>query len=192
MKGKQLKMKISKKFDLMKLKDILKNKNILLVIGLAGILLIFLSEIVPKEKTDKDNVTNSQNYSYEYASQLETKLENILQTVEGVGSVNVMITIESGEQNVYAQSEKTDNDVKTSDDLQTSQTQTFQNEYIIVEDEQGSKVALTETTLEPEIKGVGIVCTGADDFTVEKNITEMVSVILGVPSNRVYVIKMNE
>lgn len=50
--------------------------------------------------------------------------------------------------------------------------------------------ALVETAREPEIKGVAIVCEGGDDVAVIKRITDVVSVVLGIPTNRICVTKM--
>ncbi|MEG2769744.1 MAG: stage III sporulation protein AG, partial [Oscillospiraceae bacterium] len=117
----------------------------------------------------------------------------MLVTVEGTGNVKVMITIESGEQYIYAQAEKTNSDLSTNDASETKETNeksTYQSDYIIVEDDSGGKKALTETTLQPEIKGVAVVCEGADNIAVQDNITQMVSTVLGISTNRVCVIKM--
>ena len=50
--------------------------------------------------------------------------------------------------------------------------------------------ALIEKTLQPAVQGVVVVCQGAEDVKVVSNITNAVSVVLDIPTNRVCVIKM--
>ena len=66
---------------------------------------------------------------------------------------------------------------------------TFENEIVMVE-ENDEKHALIEKTLEPVVKGVVVVCSGADDIKVVSDITNAVSVALNVTTNRICVIKM--
>lgn len=78
----------------LKLKSLKKSDWI--VIGLIGILILILA--IPTEQ-GKDNIitdSDSINVSYDniYASELESRLMNILSQMEGVGDVSVMITAE--------------------------------------------------------------------------------------------------
>ena len=64
-----------------------------------------------------------------------------------------------------------------------------ENEIVMTE-ETGAKYPVVEKTLRPVVQGVVVVCQGAGDITVVSNITNAVSVVLNIPSNRVCVIKM--
>lgn len=157
------------------------------MLGLVGVFLIFMSEMDFGEKPVKNKASRE-----EYRLQLEENLSELLSTVEGAGKVNIMVTLESGEENVYAWQEKTSRDEQTvSADLseQVSQRTSYENEIVMV-GENGSKQALVEKTLQPSVQGVVVVCQGADDIKVVSNITNAVSVALNVPSNRICVIKM--
>ena len=73
--------------------------------------------------------------------------------------------------------------------LYTSQRDSsFQNEHILFDSGVG-KQALVEEQLVPDIKGVAVVCSGGDDIAVIERITELVSVVLDLPSNRICVTK---
>ena len=93
------------------LKDIGPSKIIMLFA--AGILIIFLSvpdlfgtkkvsDSTTEDKSSKNvqNDTNTTSYNTNtYITEMETKLENILKKVSGIGDVEVMITLKaSGEQ----------------------------------------------------------------------------------------------
>lgn len=178
-------------FNLKKLnvKEFLLKKNVIFAVGIIGILLIFLVDFTP-EKTASVQPISTDDYCREYAADLEKRLTEIISSIEGAGQVKVMVTMETGEQYVYARTEKTDNDYTQRSQQDITEKQVYQSDYIIIENINGEKQALTETTLQPQIKGVAVVCSGADDIKVVKNITEMVSVVTNVPTNRICVIKM--
>ena len=64
------------------------------------LLLIFLGLILSsqgtvKTKTPKEEVNERENYTGEYKSSLEAQLKETLGKVEGIGEIDVMITLES-------------------------------------------------------------------------------------------------
>ena len=61
---------------------------------------------------------------------------------------------------------------------------------MILDDGTGDS-ALVETTWLPEVRGVAVVCQGGDDAAVQARLTEMVSVLLGVSTNRISIAKMS-
>ena len=81
-----------------------------------------------------------------------------------------MITLESGEERIYAT------------DTQTGRDQSQQT-HVLLED----GTALEETIYLPTVCGVAVVCDGGGDVGVEARITTLVSALLDVPSNRICV-----
>ena len=88
--------------------------------------------------------------------------------------------------------------MKTSEDVQkqnrdnhsqeTSQSE-FENEIVIIS-QSGANTALVEKTVQPIVQGVAVVCSGADDVKVVSNVTNTVSVVLGVATHKIFVTKM--
>lgn len=162
--------------------------NVMLLLGAIGVMLISFEDIFPERKntnTDISTVT-------QYKENLEDELEKILSLVSGAGQVKVMVTLESGRENIYAWQEKTTNDEKsdyTGSDSVTCR-QTYENEIVMI-NTGSDKTALIEKTMEPVVQGVVVVCSGADDIKVTSDITNAVSVALNVTSNRICVIKMD-
>ncbi len=181
------------KIDTVKLKKVFMNKNILFIIGILGIALIFLSDLsfMKNNKNSSEDITNQESISTnEYITGLENKLSEIIKNIDGAGNVKVMVTLESSEKSVYAVAEKTDLDINQNVEQQSSEKTSYQSDIIIVENENGNKTALKETTLQPQVKGVAVVCSGGDKPSVQNEIMQMVSTVLGVSSNRVCVTKM--
>ena len=109
----------------------------------------------------------------EYRADLEARMEGICGQVAGVGTVDVIVTLEGGFEYVYAC------DVKSTSGGQSTS-------YVTVgsgDDE--SLVYVTERA--PAITGIGVVCSGGMDATVKREVTALLSAAFGVGSNKIYV-----
>lgn len=158
--------------------DSRKKSPALFWIGIVGMLLILMSDFIsPGMGKTKKAPGDDMNLEL-YASQLENKLQQVLSQVEGAGKTTVMITLDSSCENVYAVDEK------------TGGTAGNETKHILL-NTSGEENALIEMTWQPEIRGVAVVCEGGGNVAVTSRITEMVSVLLGVSTNRISVAKMN-
>ncbi len=148
-----------------------RSASLAVVLGVAAMLLILLSEVLPgsSDAVDlKDDQTVQTAASYQ--ASLESQLADLIQQIEGAGETTVMITLESGEERIYATDTQTGGD-------QSQQT------HVLLED----GTALEETIYLPTVCGVAVVCDGGGDVGVEARITTLVSALLDVPSNRICV-----
>lgn len=158
-----------------------------ILVGILGVILI-ISGDNSDLKTESSTYTTS--FLQEYKDKTEKELTDFLKNINGVGEVNVVISIESGHENIYAQKEKYINNIKNeyeADDYVNNST--YENEYIIIKNS-GEEQALIEKTMQPEIRGVAISCSGADDVSVVLAVTNTVSVVLDVPTHKICVTKM--
>ena len=163
-----------------------KSKYALFALGLAGILLIFFSELPSASRTQAQKATGAGTaQSAEYIQEMEEKLTSILQQVQGAGQVHVMVTLEATGQSVYAQDEELSSSTGQDGQRQSS----TRTEHVILDSGTG-KAPLLEQAYEPEVRGVAVVCEGGDDILVIGRITELVSVVLGIPTYRFCVTKM--
>lgn len=172
----------SKKFD-----SFMKNKEKLIIgLGIAGMLLIFLSSFPMDTETDQPKQDTS---TAQYSSSLEKQLETTLGAIEGVGKVKVMLTLEGSTQSIYAQDEKNSIDEQmeySSDQLERAQKkQDSENKHIFVDG--SNRQALKIQEIEPRVKGVVIVCQGAASPVVTMRVTEAVTTLLAINSNQVCV-----
>ncbi|MBQ8610667.1 MAG: stage III sporulation protein AG [Oscillospiraceae bacterium] len=167
-----------------------KGNKWILWIGIlgAGILLAlgFVGESGDEVTTAAVGRTEFTAQQYEQA--LEQRLMQLLSQVEGAGTVSVMVTLESTEQTVYAQAWQESSDTTQTQQQNISQRSSYAAEYVLM-DTGGDEAPLTETTLQPTVKGVAVVCTGAQDVGVVSRITGLISTVLGIPSNRICVTK---
>lgn len=168
------------------LSKIKNEKKIFIIVGvgLIGILLIALSELLPatenkSEKNKEEQTTYTVAATYEQG--VEQRLEEIISKIEGTGNVSVMVTISSSPETVYAKNEKE----KTKTDEKSSEY-SYDGSYVT--DSKDGGVVLK--TSEPKIRGVIVVCDGGDKAAVKKDVTDAVSSVLSINSNNISVLKM--
>lgn len=160
-----------------RLKELLSSKYgaaAAIALGAAGMLLILFSGGSEDEILETAAETDSEWSGYR--AEIEAELEDILSSIEGVGSVNVMVTVGSSEEYVYAQSSSRNNDKEEQD-------------YVIIKN--GSKEgALVKRVKAPSVTGVVIVCDGGASSKVCERVYNAVTAALGIPSSRIYVTEM--
>lgn len=174
--------------------------TVIFLLGIVGILLIGLSSILPEgEKEEAQNPRQGpgvlETDAEAYAAQLEERLRDILEQTEGVGTARVMVTLENGYRQVYAKTEKVNNDVlediRAKDEKKTQEKQVTEQTYVLV-DGAGGKVPLVTAQLEPEVKGVVVVCQGGSDPLVVRRVVDTVRVALNISSSRISVSRLAE
>lgn len=169
------------------------NSNRKLRIGILAaaalaIALLVLSEFLPSEEnvSRNDELLTEQ----EYLSSLENSITQLVSTIDGVGKVRVMITLNSGTEYVYAVEETADSDRQNQSDS-TKQTSNLSRKYIIVKNKDGSEDVVLQKTLLPSVRGVVVVCEGGGNATVSARVTEAVAVALNLDYTQIYVTKMS-
>jgi len=182
------------KFDIITMFNENKKFRIALyIISGAIVLIIFLSGFFEKDTTKTTEKVAVEAPTKEYVSELEHRVSELVSSIKGVGRSKVMITLESGVEKVFATEANEDINRltnSTSDSTRKEERQEIQKKYIVIQNGDGSEDVLVQTTLEPKIRGVVIVCDGGDNASIVARITEAVSVALDLDYNRIYVTKM--
>jgi stage III sporulation protein AG len=167
--------------------------TILLIVGFIGIALIFLSDNFRQPSAGTQQTQSSSGASSAFEVQTEKRLEDIIGRINGVGRVKVLVTVESGVQNIYetdskGSCEKTQNGGDSNQ--QTQQSGSSESSHVIVNRSSGGEEALLTKQLQPEILGVVVVCDGGSNSDVQESVVNSVSTALGLPTNRISVNKM--
>ena len=164
----------------------LKNPKTLVFLGLAGILLIFLSSLTVPDKQENDSSKTTELTAQEYKSMLETDIAEMVKQITGSRDASVMITLESGIKYSYADIKEESSSDKTIDREISSDTE-IKAGYITVKTADGGEEALLVAKMMPEIRGVAIVCEGGDIESVNEKIKNAVTAALNITSKRVYI-----
>ncbi len=179
-----------------KLKQMKKNQWAVVI--LIGILLLVIAIPVNPKKEEVMQEPERQTADIDVQNQavdMEKRLEQVLSKVEGVGKVEVMITLESsGEKIVEKDMTSTSRSVKEEEEGGKSSITTEQEkgeETVYQNGEEGGQVPYVVEEKEPKISGVMIVAEGGGQAVTAKNITEAVMALFGVEAHKIKVMKMN-
>lgn len=151
-----------------------KDKKTALIIftAILGMLLILFSG-TSTEKTEKASESKT-----EEMIEWEEKLQKLLSSVEGAGRVKVMITYETSDEDVFAYNK---------DESFRENEEKFSSDYILVENN-GSETGLKLKTVYPEVKGVAVVCDGADDPVTKEQIISVISALFDISTKNISVV----
>lgn len=163
----------------------LNKKTAGLVIGfVCAVVLLLFSEISAFSESENINYTDTNAFSAQYVENTEKELEKVLRKIDGAGEVRVMITLQSCYENIYAKSYE--NEKKQTEN---STNENSKEDYVIVKKGSSNEECLIIKVYEPEIKGVAVICQGADNLKVKKAITETVCALFDISSAKVSVAK---
>jgi len=143
----------------------------LAVLALAGILLVSLGS---KDKANEQQEAAFQNLDPEkYAREIEERVETLCNKVDGASFSYAVVTLKGGYRAIYAA------------DSQSGSNSSKRATVIIGSGSEEKGLLLGYEN--PEIAGIGIVCSGGDDYNVRKNIISVVSSAFNVSSNKIFV-----
>ena len=171
----------------------ISKQNIIFIIGVIGILLVGFAQFPMGEK-EVDLPKEVKSTYHDYGKELEAQLVDILGSIEGVGRVKVMVTMESSYAYEYATENRTDID-RSSDNREeqgekTQEKNTVEETYVMIENSDGETEGLIKREIAPTLKGILVVCDGGGDPLIETCVTEMVSVAANLSTAKIAVSKM--
>ena len=176
---------------------------VLLIITVVAINLIWNGN---KDETNEQTnntskqlaTTNTANQTNQIQSMeetnLETKLEEILSQIQGVGEVKVLINYSESSEVVamYNETSKTSNTEETDTSGGTRKIQeTDTQKDIIYQEDNGEKTPITQKIVQPKIEGAIITAKGANQANVKTNIIQAVEAVTGLATHKIQVFEMN-
>ncbi len=163
----------------------IKHIEIYIAVIFAVIIIgIYLSTLGSPTKSDSGPGQNSTetsttfSSSQEYAEYIENKLVNVLASVKGAGQVKVILTLEDGFEYIYAKEEET----KVSADGGKVTT----SNIVLID---GKPVL--EKEVYPQVKGVVVTASGADDVSVRLNLLSALQTVIEVASQNITILTGN-
>lgn len=150
-----------------------KLRKAAVIIGAALIVLIFLSTL----GGDSEKPTAAQEDTAAYEQQLEQRLETLLSQIDGVGEAQVLLTLDSTTEHVYAR------DTRQSEDSSGSDTEAT----IVLATSGSEKTAIEQSSLLPKVRGVAVVCDGAQRPEIKERVVNAVAAALGIGTSKIYV-----
>ena len=164
---------------------------------LAGILILIIAlPTDTKEKKQaeksKENISKENNTMEASKDEIERKLEDILEKIDGAGDVKVMITYQdSGTQVVEKDKNTSENSLEESDStggVRSTKEQQLQESTVYEEADAGNTPFVSKELL-PKVEGILIVASGGDNQKVKQNISEAVLALFQVEAHRIKIVK---
>ncbi len=165
-------------------KLLMKDKKVLVLAILAVLAIVFLVLMEFTGKDENKYEGEASESTEEYAGRIEDKLTQLISSVEGAGETVVMVTLDAGEENVYAREIKTDEEINGD-----KASNKCEYEYIVMKNGSAVESGMLLKVIEPDIRGVAVVCDGGDNAAVRENIIDTVSAVLDIKTNKISVCK---
>ena len=115
---------------------------------------------------------------------MERRLEESLSKMTGVGKTDVVLTARCSSQAVYAYDEE--QSLRQSESERTADS----NQTMVFSGSGSSQQPVKLQTLEPEYRGALIICEGGKSAAVKLIVTEAVSALTGIGSDKIVVSEM--
>ena len=173
---------------------------IVFIIILIITVLIINSTWSSNDKGSKDNNQDSSkvlaqttSVNIDEQNNLETKLEDILGSIDGVGKVKVLIKYSESSTVVAMYNETTSESTTKENDKNGGSKdvkETENKKEIVYTDEKGENKPITEKVVMPVIEGAIITAQGAKDVNVKSSIVSAVEAITGLAVHKIQVFEM--
>ena len=127
----------------------------------------------------------------EYATVMEGQLEDFLSSVEGAGDVKVFLTLKGSGEAVIENDTESSLDSSTEVEGSGSRNAAESTEKMVsVYTEDGTR-PFVKKVIYPEVEGVVVCVSGADQGKINKNITEAIQALFGIDVHKIKIIKMS-
>lgn len=198
-------MKLNELFGGMKISKEKKEKALIgFLIGVFFLLIATPVSSVSKNKSvvtdnkgiqEEENIKQTMNVDSDaYIRQLENKLEEIIQAMEGVGEVKVMITLKNNGEKILEKDLSYESDLESlQEDEKKEEKNVIKNnpETVLVETS-GDTSPIVVCEKYPEIEGVLVVCQGGNNADVEVHIKEAVQALFSIDAHKIVVCKRKQ
>jgi stage III sporulation protein AG len=157
-------------------------KYILLVVLAGAALLLWpTGEGETAEESGQAEASVSQE---EALDRTEQRMKEILSRIDGVGEVELMLTLESTEQREFAM----DTELSYSGQTASPDDYTRRSETVVVSGKDGDSPVVVKN-VSPVYRGALVVCQGGGNGEVKLAVTQAVAALTGLSSDRITVVK---
>lgn len=153
-----------------------------LIVLLAGVLLLVSGGRGTQETAASADATEGET-AFDLAA-FEQTLCDKLAAVDGVGRVELMLSLEQSGEAVYA--------VNTRQTTGMDSSQSYESDLTILSDGSYGEKPVTVKNLLPTFRGAVVLCDGADNAQVRLAVTQAVSTVCGIGTDKVTVLKMSD
>ncbi len=170
------------------LKKITNTKGLVIILLIGVGLMLIPGLFTGKQKTKTEASPQATAFDYPaYEKELEKRLAEILNTIQGVHQVSVMITLEDSGQVYYARNETVD-EKNTEDGSLSEQSMQADGSLALKNDVGGGQSPVLLKTGLPRVSGVLVTAKGVENPNVQAAVIGAVRAVLNVSAHRVQVL----
>lgn len=163
-----------------------KNKNSLFIILLIGVMLLLFNKTFLNDNNHEKDI-KKQEYEYEdLNSAMEEKLERILEKIDGAGRVKVMVTYENSKEYVTLSDTKSNVSNEGGDEKKNISDE----KTTVMVKKSGEQTPFIKNEINPQIRGVLVVCDGAKNDQIKLNLKKAVCAALNTKMHKVEIMPM--
>lgn len=153
-------------------------KYVLIAVLLGAVLLL-----LPKREDSAEAGQTLQSGSFDRTA-LQEEMERILSSIDGTGRLKIMLTVRGSGEYALAQ----DRSLTQKRDGEEKEEYVSKEETVVLGSGGNAEVVVT-TSRFPDYVGALVVCEGGGSAAVRLQVTQAVSALTGLPSDRISVIK---
>lgn len=169
--------------QIIKFNELWKKYRYAALIVLLGVLLMLIPST---KKTGVKQQTSYPDADEPFSlEETEEKMEEILSQIEGVGKLRIMLTLSSGPQLQLASDLDRTGDGMTGDGRDRRETVTINRGS-------GYQEVIVTRQIYPVYRGAVVVCQGAGSSSVRLAVTEAVSALTGLSTDRITIVKWKQ
>lgn len=182
-----------------------EKRDKIVIMFLLGVFFLLVatpvSSLSPKRESKKSETTEiSEKKIYEngendaYIEQLENKLEQTIEGMEGVGKVHVMITLESSGEKILDKNQpyESSSEVVREEGKESEQSAIQSESETVLIDVDGDTSPIVVQERYPRIEGVVVVCEGGDNTAISLRIKEAVQALFSIDAHKIVVCKLQQ
>ena len=176
-------------------------ENIVFFIVILIVTVLIINNMWSSDKTEKDNINSvsskvlAETETTEVKDDLEDRLEDILESISGVGKVKVLIKYSESSTVVAMYNETSSESITQESDgegANKNTTETESKKEIVYTDEDGESKPITEKVIMPTIEGAIITAQGAQNANTKSAIVSAVEAVTGLAVHKIQVFEMGE
>ena len=164
-----------------KVLDALRQYKYVVLTAALGIFLLLLPS--SEEKAADTGTVPTVAERFDRAA-LQSEMEDILSSLDGVGRLSLMLTVDGGSEYELAQDET---DARKFSGTESGE-QSRSSETVVLGSGSGAEVVVTRSRY-PRFLGALVVCEGGDRADVQLKVTQAVAALTGLSSDRITVVK---
>lgn len=152
-----------------------KWRRFVIIAGIVAIALLFLSTLTPSGTQQEQTAQYSVEDAAKLEQELEKRLTEIISEIDGVTAPRVMVTLDCTSERVFAEETKSSS---SSGETSTENSLALSG---------SAKEALEKSVIMPKVRGVAVVCGGADNVLIKEKVVNTAARVLDIGVSKVYV-----